>query len=133
LPGHRLRLLAGRLVAAMRVYRAHHGALASVTAASLGVQTLRVLQAWCLGRAIGIDAPLAVYFVAIPVIVLIMQVPITVNGLGTGQAAFVWTFREAGVASAPALALSILFIALGIVGNLPGGLLYAFGAPKERG
>ena len=131
LPHRRVRALAGRLVAAMRAYRHHHAALAAVTLASLGVQVLRVLQAWCLGRAIGIDAPLAVYFVAIPVIVLIMQVPITVNGLGTGQAAFVWTFRAAGVLAPPALALSILFIALGIVGNLPGGLLYATGGRRE--
>ena len=70
---------------------------------------------------------LAVYFVAIPVVLLIMLLPITINGLGTGQAAFLWTFGAAGVGKPEALALSILFIALGILGNLPGGVLYADG------
>jgi uncharacterized protein (TIRG00374 family) len=111
---------------AVRVYRHHHGALAVVLAASIGVQVLRVVQAWALGRALGIDVPVAVYCMAIPICILIMQVPVTINGLGTGQAAFLWTFGPAGVARPDAVALSLLFIALGIVGNLPGGLLWAF-------
>ena len=98
---------------------------------------LRVLQAWCLGMALGITAGLAIYFLAIPVILLIMLLPITINGLGTSQAAFLWLFGAAGTARPAAFALSVLFVALGIVGNLPGGLLYALGrtgsaAPAAR-
>jgi glycosyltransferase 2 family protein len=130
LPGDRLRHVTQRVLDAVRAYRHHHGALAGVLAASVAVQALRVLQAWGLGRALGIEAPLAVYFVAIPICVLIMQVPITVSGLGTGQAAFLWTLAPAGVARPEALALSILFIALGIVGNLPGGFLYIVGSRR---
>ena len=130
LPGARLRHMTQRVLEAVRAYRRHHGALAGVLAASVAVQTLRVLQAWALGRSLGIEASLAVYFVAIPICVLIMQVPVTVSGLGTGQAAFLWTFAPAGVARPEALALSILFIALGIVGNLPGGLLFTFGGRR---
>jgi glycosyltransferase 2 family protein len=131
LPGGRIRTTAGRLVESIRLYRHHHGALAGVLTASLGVQILRVIQAWGLGRALGIDAPLALYFVAIPIVTLIMQIPVTVSGLGTGQAAFLWTFGPAGVPDPDALALSVLFIALGIVGNLPGGFLYVVGARHE--
>ena len=56
-----------------------------------------------------------------------MLVPVTVNGLGTSQVAFVWFFGQVGVAAPEAFALSVLFVALGIVGNLPGGVLYALG------
>jgi hypothetical protein len=55
-----------------------------------------------------------------------MLLPITINGLGTSQAAFVWLFGGIGVARPQAFTLSVLFVALGLVGNLPGGLLYAF-------
>jgi hypothetical protein len=41
--------------------------------------------------------------------------------------AFVWFFGTVGVTGPEALALSVLFLALGVLGNLPGGLLYAFG------
>ena len=74
---------------------------------------------------LGIDAPLSAYFAFIPIILLVMLLPITVYGLGTSQAAFVLFFDAAGVAEPAAFALSVLFVALGVVGNLPGGLLWA--------
>jgi uncharacterized protein (TIRG00374 family) len=129
LPWSRAQRLAAGLLDAMRRYSRFHGELLNVVLFSVAVQVIRVLQAYCLGRALGIDSPLAVYFVLIPIVLLIMLVPVTINGLGTSQAAFRWLFVEAGVAPSRAVALSILFVALGIVGNLPGGLLYAIGSP----
>ena len=125
MPWSSLRRLATRLLEAVREYRHHHGALGPVLAASVGVQVLRVMQAYFLGVPLGIASPLSAYFVAIPVILLIMLLPITMNGIGTSQAAFIWCFGAMGVGRPEAFALSILFVALGIVGNLPGGLLYA--------
>ncbi|PYR92846.1 MAG: hypothetical protein DMF84_11295 [Acidobacteria bacterium] len=96
---------------------------------SVLVQAIRVVQAWCLGQALGIDLPLVMYLALVPAIVLVMQLPITVNGLGTTQWAFEALFVPRGAAPAPVFALSILFLALGVIGSLPGGLLYAFGEP----
>jgi hypothetical protein len=62
-----------------------------------------------------------------------MLLPISVNGLGTSQVAFVGLFARVGVAQGPAFALSVLFLALGVIGNLPGGLLYAFGSSDRDG
>jgi uncharacterized protein (TIRG00374 family) len=131
LPGAAVRRLSGMLLDAVREYRFHHGALATVLGGSVAVQVLRVLQAWLLGVGLGIAAPLSAYFVCIPLILLVMLLPITVNGLGTSQAAFVWCFGAIGVARADAFALSVLFVALGIVGNLPGGLLYGLGKGRR--
>jgi glycosyltransferase 2 family protein len=132
LPVARVKRLAHSLLDAMRQYRAHHAAMAAVLALSLGVQGLRVMQAWCLGRAIGIEAPFIVYVASVPIILLVMLLPISINGLGTGQAAFLWSFSTAGVPRAEAFTLSLLFVALGVVGNLPGGLLYASGGISGR-
>jgi uncharacterized protein (TIRG00374 family) len=118
---------ARKLMDAIRRYATHHGALLGVLALSVVVQLLRVVQAYCLGRALDLTLPMIVYFGFIPIVTLVMQVPITVAGLGTTQYAFEWMFGRAGVPSAVSFALSILFLALGTLGNLPGGLLYAFG------
>ncbi len=126
-PGARVRQIGARLIDAVRRYATHHANLAEALAASVVVQVLRVVQAFCLGSAIHVTAGPAVYFVFIPLILLIMLVPVTVNGLGTSQVAFVWFFGQVGVAAPDAFALSVLFVALGIVGNLPGGVLYALG------
>lgn len=125
LPGARLRKLSASLIDATRRYARHHGDLTTVLGASVLVQGIRVLQAWCLGLALGMAVPLSTYFVFIPLIVIVMQLPITVSGLGTSQAMFALLFTRVGVPSADAVALSILFIALAIVGNLPGAFLYA--------
>ena len=131
--GHLEQGMAGRLLEAVCEYRHHHGALSAVLTASAGVQVLRVLQAYFLGISLGIATPVSAYFVVIPLILLIMLLPITVNGIGTSQAAFIWCFGAMGVGRPEAFALSVLFVALGVVGNLPGGLLYATGGLTRQG
>jgi glycosyltransferase 2 family protein len=126
----RVRAAGTGLLAAARSYGAAPWPLTGVLAASVGVQLLRVAQAWLLGLALGIGAGLALYLVYIPIILLIMLLPITVNGIGTSQAAFTWLFGAAGVHGHDAFALSVLFVALGIVGNLPGAILYASGGMR---
>ena len=120
--------IGARIVDSIRKYSAYPPQLLTVLAGSVVVQALRIVQAFCLGRSLGIEAPLAAYFAFIPLILLIMLLPVTINGLGTSQAAFVWFFARAGVGSAAAFALSVLFVALGVVGNLPGAVLYAIGS-----
>jgi glycosyltransferase 2 family protein len=128
----RLRDVGEGLLASIRRYSAHHGRLANVLLGSLAVQTLRIVQAYFLGSGLGIAAPAATYFAFVPLILLVMLLPVTFNGIGTSQAAFVWFFGRAGVAAPAAFALSVLFVALGVVGNLPGGLLYAVGDRDRR-
>lgn len=127
LPFHQLRQAAGRVLGSVRKYVAHPVPLFNVLVCSIAVQALRVVQAYYLGRGLGIEAGLESYFAFIPVILLVMLLPVTFNGIGTSQAAFVWLFVPAGVPAPAAFALSVLFVALGIVGNLPGAILFATG------
>ncbi|MEP6915115.1 MAG: lysylphosphatidylglycerol synthase transmembrane domain-containing protein, partial [Acidobacteriota bacterium] len=130
-PSAALRRMAAALTDAVRRYARHHAELVRVLIMSVLVQAIRVLQAWCLGEALGIQLPLVLYFAFVPVILLIMQLPITINGLGTTQAAFAGFFAGSGAREAPVVALSVLFLVLGVVGSLPGGLLYAVGPAPE--
>ena len=130
LPWSAIRRATLSLTDAMRRYARHHRELMRVLAASVGVQVIRVVQAYCLGRALGIELPLGSYFLLIPIVLLVMLLPITVSGLGTSQLAFDYLFGHVGVASAQAVALSVLFVALNIVGNLPGSILYAVSADR---
>ena len=131
-PSARVHHVARGLSEAIRRYDHHHAALLTVLTISVFVQGLRVVQAYCLGRSLGMTEPIPLYFAFIPLITLIMQIPVTVGGLGTTQLAFQRFFGYAGVAAPQAVALSILFLALGTIGNLPGGLLYATGQRPPR-
>ncbi len=99
--------------------------------ASVAVQVLRILQAWMLGRALGLLLPVGPYFIYVPIILLLMLLPITISGLGVAQYGFVTLFDRVAVPAPEAIALSILFIALGVIGNLPGAVLYP--VPPEGG
>jgi hypothetical protein len=132
LPWEAGRALIVRLVSAMQVYAHRHGGLANVLLGSIGVQLLRIVQAYYLGLGLGIAQPITTYLAFIPVILLVMLLPVTINGLGTSQLAFVWAFAQAGVPGAQSFPLSVLFVALGVVGNLPGGVLYATGGMHVR-
>jgi uncharacterized protein (TIRG00374 family) len=127
IPFPTLHRITDALTDAVRRYADDHGPLVRVLALSVLVQIFRVLQAWCLGQALGIALPLVIYMAFIPIIVLIIQLPITINGLGTTQLAFDYLFVPAGAPGPHVIALSVLFLALGIVGTLPGGPLYALG------
>lgn len=119
----RAQRLAGSLLDAVQSYAPCHRELLNVLAGSIGVQVLRIIQAYLLGRSLGIGASPAAYFAFVPLILLVMLVPVTINGLGTSQWAFL-LFGRVGVPAAQSFTLSILFLALGVVGNLPGIFLY---------
>lgn len=128
----RLQRGAERLFESLRAYSGHRALLAGVLTASLGVQIIRILQAWLLGMSLGIVAGPAAYFAFIPIILLVLLLPLP-GGVGSSQLAFEWTFGRVGVSNPHAFALSVLFIGLGIVGNVPGALLYAFGRGERPG
>lgn len=120
-----------RALAALQAYQSHHGTTFVVLASSVGVQALRIVQAWCLGRSLGLALPLVAYFGNIPIVLLIMLLPTSISGLGTSQAAFLWLFVHDDTLYAPVFALSVLFVALGFVGNLPGALLFLTGDRED--
>ncbi|MGE3956257.1 MAG: YbhN family protein [Vicinamibacterales bacterium] len=124
-PVRKVAALAAEVTGATRAYATHHLQLVNVLAGSVAVQLLRIAQAYCLGLALGMTASASAYLAFIPMILLVMLLPVTINGIGTSQVAFVWFFARAGTPAPEAFALSVLFLGLGVLGNLPGGLLYA--------
>jgi hypothetical protein len=114
-----------RLGDAIGAYRGHPNVLLQVMALSLAVQFVRVFQGYGLGRGLGINVGLEYYLVFMPIAMLVLLLPVSISGFGLPQAAIVWLLRPMGVPDAESLALSTLLIVVGIVGNLPGALLYA--------
>lgn len=114
-----------RAIGAMERYRSQPGLLGLVLAMSVGVQVLRILQAYLLSEAMALDTALVYFFCFVPVILLITMLPISVSGLGTTNLAYVALFENVGMDPDGAFVLSVLILALGVIGNLPGGFIYA--------
>jgi glycosyltransferase 2 family protein len=113
-----------RLVDAVGFYRGVPAVLGSVLALSVAVQLLRILQAFLLGRGLGIDVPFAYYLVFMPIGLLMLLLPVSVSGFGVPQGVIVWLLRPQGVPDPLSFALSTLIILTGLAGNLPGAVLY---------
>jgi hypothetical protein len=110
---------------AVGAYRAHPKVLTLVLTLSVAVQLIRVLQGYGLGRGLDIGVDLSYYLVFMPVALLLLLLPVSVSGFGLPQAAIVWLLRPVGVPDAESFAMSTLFVVLGLLGNVPGALLYA--------
>lgn len=113
-----------RLADALGQYRGHRGALGAVLLLSTGVQLLRILQAWLLGVGIGIDVSFSYYLLFMPVGLVALMLPISLNGFGLPQGVIVWLLQPVGVPAADAFALSTLIVLSGSLANLPGAWLY---------
>ena len=93
---------------------------------SLALQINVVLHYYFIGVAVNLDVTLGYFFVIVPIIIILLMLPISINGIGLRENAYVILFANIGVAGQDAIALS--WVAFGIVlfhGAL-GGLVYAF-------
>lgn len=97
-----------------------------ILALALMNQALMVSVTYSLGLALGLEVPILFHFVAVPIILLVTLVPISVNGLGIREVSFVVLYSQVGVPSEAALALSFAFTLVLVFSALIGGLFLQF-------
>jgi uncharacterized membrane protein YbhN (UPF0104 family) len=102
------------------------------TLMSIVVQIAAVLILWCLGIGLGLDVPIAYYFVLVPMVSLLMLLPISVNGMGVREGATVLLLLPLGVDESAALALAFLWFSTGVAISVVGGVVYLFGSLPGR-
>ena len=90
------------------------------------------LNHYAYGVALGIHLPLYFYCVAVPFISLVTFLPISINGYGLREGAFVYIFSIMHVAPAQALFLALLMDAQALLFGSMGGALYLFSGNKAK-
>jgi glycosyltransferase 2 family protein len=113
-----------RMADAISQYRDQRRAIAAVLLLSIGLQLLRIVQAYLLGTGIGIDVPFSYYLVFMPIGLIGLLLPISVGGFGLPQGFIVALLQTQAVGKPEALALSTLIVLTGLLANLPGAWLY---------
>jgi len=79
---------------------------------------------YLLARGLGLNVPLAAFMLCVPIANVFASLPITLNGLGVRETAYLVLFSLAGIAKADAIALSLLYFAATMIGGLTG--VFAF-------
>lgn len=83
-----------------------------------------ILFYFLIGRALHLTIPLLDYFIFIPLVLLIQIIPITINGLGLREGAYIEIFKFYGIPVESAWSFSIIEVAFGLILGLIGGAIY---------
>lgn len=79
---------------------------------------------YLLSAGMGHSLPMAVYFLLLPLIEFVRMFPVSINGLGVREGAFVLYFGAFGLGISDALVFSLLVYAVLLVIGVAGGILY---------
>ena len=109
----------------------HPKRLFCVLGLSFSLQILGMGAVALLGGGINIHLPLSFYFASLPLIGIITLIPISFNGIGVREGAFVYFFGLKGIAAEPAFGLGLLFFSVQVGLSLIGGIAYALGVHRR--
>ena len=87
---------------------------------SIALQLGLAICQWILARGLGLSAPLTLFVLCVPIANVFASLPVTLNGLGVRETAYLMLFGMAGMAKADAIALGLLWFAATVLGNLTG-------------
>lgn len=92
---------------------------------SLFFHAVIVLINYAIFEALGADVSLVYCFLAIPVILFITLLPVSINGLGIREWAYIYFFGRLGLSMTESVAASLMFFFLLILVSLIGGVIFA--------
>lgn len=123
LPGPAARI-AGKLDRAFAPYRGRWKVLPASMILSLLLQANVVLMHWLIGRALGIEVSIVQFCFIVPVAMVVMMIPVSINGIGLREGIFAVLLGAYGVESSQAVALALMSYALFLVHGIAGGIVF---------
>lgn len=89
-----------------------------------------IVYYYLIGRALGVDRmPFGDYFFAIPLLLFILSIPATINGIGLRDAVMVRIFGYYGIAPSYAVSFALVDLLFNLLLGIIGGILYAARKP----
>jgi len=115
-----------RLFNSFNSYRGEASVIAGAIVLSVVIQLGGILVNAVAGAGVGLhtDHGFINYLVFIPAISLISMIPISINGMGWREGAYIVLFTSAGAENSSAVMLALLWLVVLVVTSLPGGLIY---------
>lgn len=86
-----------------------------------------ILVTFFVSQILGIDVSLGHLIAVVPIISLLSLMPISLNGIGIAEAAFVFFLAKVGISASEALLLALTIRSLMIIATLPGAVFLATG------
>jgi len=112
------------LLVDLSVYRDKPSVLVRGIGLGMVIQLLNILMFVVLGRAMGIEVPVADYFVVVPCVSLATALPLSIGGIGLREAGFATLLTTYGVDPSRGAALGLAGSSLVAGGALIGGVVH---------
>jgi uncharacterized protein (TIRG00374 family) len=129
-----------KLAAVYRSYQAYQGhrvQLGEFLVLSLLENLFPLIWTFLLALAFNIEVPLLYFFILVPIVLVLIRIPISFDGLGLQEGAFVFFLSQIGLPHSEALFLGLASHLIAIISVLPGGALYSYRGlvvrPEEAG
>jgi uncharacterized membrane protein YbhN (UPF0104 family) len=117
-------------------YLHHPLTLIPAIALSIVLQVTLAVGQYILAAGLGLTAPLSLFVLCVPIANVFASLPLTLNGLGIRESAYLLLFGMAGMRKEDAIALGLLWFAITMVGGLTGSIAFvttpAPGAESEK-
>ena len=120
-----LRPRVGRTAAAIREAGTHPSSVRWGVLWGIVSQVLGVAGHVALARALDLDVSITVVTMGLLIAAVAATAPITINGLGFREGAWVWVLGAYGVGDSTALAYALLILAIFLATSVVGGIVYA--------
>ncbi len=104
----------------------HKSVLVGSLVISLINQLMVISVTWIMALGLRIHVSVWYFMIFVPVITLISMIPVSLNGMGLREYAFMSLFGAIGVPHASCVALGLLSSIVIILSSLPGGVVYVF-------
>ncbi len=114
-----------RAFESFKAFRGKQGTLLTGFGLSLLLQANVVFQFFLIGQSLGFDVAFADYFLIVPVSLLIMALPISINAIGIRESVLTFFLGIYGVARTDAVALAWIAYGFLLAQALVGGVVYA--------
>jgi hypothetical protein len=112
---------AGGLVAP---YLHHPAALLPAIALSIVLQITLAAGVYLLAVGLGMTVPLSLFILCVPIANVFASLPVTMNGLGIRESAYLVLFGAAGMRKEDAIALGLLWFGVTVAGGLTGAIAF---------
>ena len=118
--------VARKIVAGFELYKGRGDVLWKAVGWSMLLQFNVIVHFILLTHALDIDVPATAMFVIIPLSVILMLAPVSINGIGLRDAIFVYMFGVFGVTTESAVAFSWMVLGMLLVQGVVGGIVFLF-------
>jgi len=110
---------------ALNLYKSKRKDLLITFLLGLALQVAAVAHYYLIGLALDLNVSILYFFIIIPLILLILLLPVSINGIGVRENAYVLFFAKIGVEGSISIALSWLAFGMILIIGIIGGVIYA--------